>query len=577
VAIVLPKGWEQYVGVWATIVAGGAYLPIAPEVPAERLRFLLDDGQVELALTTPTLAASLSWPDGVQVVEVTAPEPGTGPGVADELPAFPAPPQGPDDLAYVIYTSGSTGRPKGVMVAHRGVVNHVTDVIRRMEVGPDDRALATASLQHDLSVFDTFGVLAAGGTVVVPPPSASPDPDTWAELILREGVTFWAAVPAIADVLVTRVESRDVPSLVSLSRVVLAGDWIPLTLPDRLRALAPRAQVFSCGGPTETINLSIVQPIGEVDPSWASIPYGRPMANQRYHILDEDLRPRPVWVPGQMWVGSEIGLARGYWNDPERTAERFRTLPATGERIFATGDVGRYLPDGTIEILGRDDFQVKINGHRIELGEVESVARGHRDVAAAVAVAAGNGRGRRLVLFVAPAPYGTPPDPAAVRAHLADRLPGPLVPADVRALDALPITRNGKVDRGALTEWAEQRESNAPAAHGTPFEELVAQLYAEVLDLPACEVGTNFFQAGGDSVTGVRLAVRLEELLGVPIPVRTVLLATTPVALARGLADDPQIGPTVGAVASVLAELDESDIRAAISGSPQPTQEGPPC
>lgn len=367
VAVVMDKGWEQVVAVLGVQLAGAAYLPVDPGLPAERRAYLLSHGDVRIAVTQPWLDSGLDWPSGVTRRCVA------GDAHHDEddgSDGRPAPPPGPRDLSHVIYTSGSTGQPKGVMIEHRSVVNRITDVSRRLGIGPRDRVLALTALHHDLSVYDIFGALAAGAAMVIPDADRIRDPEHWAGLMVTGEVTTWNSVPAFLQMLVEYLEARaDRPELLPrfLRRVVLAGDWIPVTLPDRLRRLAPGVQFIASGGPTETTIWDIWNPVGDVDPAWPSIPYGRPMDNTRYHVLSRLLEPCPVWVPGQLCIAG-AGLARGYWRDDAKTRERFVTHPDTGERIYLSGDVGRYLPDGSIEFLGRDDSQVKIGGHRIELG-----------------------------------------------------------------------------------------------------------------------------------------------------------------------------------------------------------------
>jgi len=400
VALVMEKGWEQVVGALAVLRAGAAYLPVEASLPAERRRHLLERGEVEIVLTQPHLALAESWPPGLTVIEVSD-------AAAEGAPGEPPPvTQGPDDLAYVIFTSGSTGQPKGVAIEHRGARNTVEDVNRRFAVGPADRVLGLSYLGFDLSVWDLFGVLSAGGAVVLPDPGWARDPGALLALAVREKVTVWNSVPALMAMMVEHCSGRASAGLPSLRLVLLSGDWIPVDLPARIRSLSPEAVPISLGGATEASIWSILHPIGELDPAWSSIPYGRPMANQRFEVLDERLEPRPFWVPGELYIGG-VGLARGYWNDPEKTAASFIEHPRTGERLYRTGDLGRWHPDGTIEFLGREDLQVKVQGHRIELGEIEATLETHPSVRSAVVVATGEDRHhRRLVAFVVPGEAG---------------------------------------------------------------------------------------------------------------------------------------------------------------------------
>jgi amino acid adenylation domain-containing protein len=309
--------------------------------------------------------------------------------------------QGPDDLAYVIYTSGSTGLPKGVMIDHRGAVNTILDINHRFGVTSEDRVLALSALNFDLSVYDIFGVLAAGGTIVMPAENALRDPVAWLELLVQERVTLWNTVPALLEMLVEYTEAfPGALNSSSLRLALLSGDWIPVSLPDRLRMLIPVVEIISLGGATEASIWSILYPITMVDPAWKSIPYGQPLCNQRFFVLNEHLEPCPVWVPGQLYI-SGIGLARGYWRDEEKTQASFLLHPQTGERLYRTGDVGRYLPDGNIEFLGREDFQVKVGGHRIELGEIEATLLEHPQVSKAIVTAIGKRfENKQLVAYV---------------------------------------------------------------------------------------------------------------------------------------------------------------------------------
>ncbi|MEG6511769.1 amino acid adenylation domain-containing protein [Desulforamulus ruminis] len=395
VAVVMEKGWEQIVAVLGIILSGAAYLPVSADMPEERINNLLADGEVSLVLTQSRLAAKLSaWPDfirsfAVDTMELTE---------RDQRP-----PEGinkPEDIAYVIYTSGSTGRPKGVVIDHRGAVNTLLDINQRFGVGPEDRVLALSSLSFDLSVYDIFGLLAAGGAIVLPEAERAKDPAHWWELMEKESVTLWNSVPLMMQMLVEDHSGLRENPLPSLRLVLLSGDWIPPALPGRIGDLFPGARVISLGGATEASIWSILYPIREVPPEWKSIPYGKPMLNQHFYVLDRNLNECPPWVPGRLYIGG-IGLAKGYWRDQEKTAGSFLNHPRTGERIYFTGDLGRYLPDGNIEFLGRDDFQVKIRGYRIELGEIEALLQEHPGVRNAVVNVVGEAPGeKKLYAYV---------------------------------------------------------------------------------------------------------------------------------------------------------------------------------
>jgi pyochelin synthetase len=366
VGIVADKGWQQIVAVLGTLLAGGVYVPVDTNQPAARRDAILTGAGVRHVLTASDV-------DGVD-----------GP----PLTGMPARLVSPENLAYVIHTSGSTGTPKGVMITHRAALNTVVDINTRFDVGPDDRVLGLANLGFDLSVYDIFGPPAAGAALVLPDPERRGDPTHWAELVGAHEVTLWNSVPAQLQMLADYLGAASMVKIPSLRLAMLSGDWIPVTLPDQIRELVPGLAVISMGGATEAAIWSIIYPVGAVDPAWHSIPYGTPLRNQTFHVLDATMRPRPDWVAGELYIGG-VGVAAGYLVDETRTAERFVTDPVTGERRYRTGDLGRYLPDGTIEFLGREDFQVKIRGHRIELAEIETALLSHPGVAAAAVVVEG--------------------------------------------------------------------------------------------------------------------------------------------------------------------------------------------
>ena len=394
IAIVMEKGWEQIAGVMGVLTSGATYMPIDAAVPPARLQALLERGQVRIVLTQSHLDDALQWPAGVERIAVDT----------SDLSSHDAEPleqaQTASDLAYVLFTSGSTGEPRGVMLDHRGPLNTAAFFNQRFRVGPADRALALSALNFDLSVYDVFGMCDAGGALVMPDPEHAKDPAHWAELMAKHQVTVWNSVPTLMRMMVEYLSTAPENIPPGLRLVILSGDWIPVNLPDQIRSIWPDVEVIGAGGPTETSVWNIHYPIGNVDPNWTSIPYGRPIANNRYHVMDERLRHRPDWVAGEL-IAEGAGLARGYWGDSVSTDAKFLADPDSGRRLYKTGDLGRYLPDGTLEILGRTDFQVKIDGHRIELGEIEATLREHPMVRDAVVSAVGEDRGRRrLVAYV---------------------------------------------------------------------------------------------------------------------------------------------------------------------------------
>jgi amino acid adenylation domain-containing protein len=394
VAVVMDKGWEQIVAVIGILYAGAAYVPIDPELPEQRQHFLLQETEAQIALTQSKWQNSLNFPQAIQILAVDQ----------HDLPPCDILPELLDrdlsDLAYIIYTSGSTGSPKGVVIDHRGAVNTLVDINRRFQVMAQDRVLALSALNFDLSVYDIFGVLGAGGTLVMPNPTHHRDPQHWAELMVKHQVTLWNTVPALMQMLVDY--QNGIPLDTPLRVVMMSGDWIPLTLPERIKQLWPNCQTISLGGATEASIWSIYHQIDSVDHSKNSIPYGKPLDNQTFYVLDERLEPRPLLTPGNLYIGG-IGLAQGYWKDEAKTQASFITHPQTKERLYKTGDLGRWLPDGNIEFLGREDAQVKVRGHRIELGEIENYLNRHPDLKEGVVMAVGEAlQEKQLVAYIVP-------------------------------------------------------------------------------------------------------------------------------------------------------------------------------
>jgi len=392
IAIVMDKGWQQIVAALGILISGAAYLPIDAELPKARHHQLFKQSGATLAITQPSLVNHLVWPDNVDCLVVDSVD--FSESSSWDIPFLNSAPktrQQITDLAYVIFTSGSTGVPKGVMIDHRGAVNTVLHINRLFQVTQHDRVLAVSSLSFDLSVYDIFGLLAAGGCIVLPDATNTKDPSSWQQLMVEHDVTIWNSAPALMSMLVDSgpppIQTKTAP----LRLAFLSGDWIPLSLPDRVRELFSKCNLISLGGATEASIWSIYYPIQQVESSWKSIPYGKPLPNQTIHVLNASLQPCPQSVVGYIYIGG-IGLALGYWEDSKKTETHFITHPESGERLYYTGDLGRYLESGDVEFLGREDSQIKVRGHRIELGEIAAVLRDHEAVEEAVVIADGDSR-----------------------------------------------------------------------------------------------------------------------------------------------------------------------------------------
>lgn len=452
VAILMPKGRDQVVAAYGVLLAGAAYLPLDSNAPAARRDRVLHSAKVRHVLGHSQALPDTPLPEGVHWHSVDQ--------LAAATPDLPAQDAGPDDLAYVIYTSGSTGEPKGVMISHRAALNTVQDINRRFAVNAADRVLGLAQLSFDLSVYDLFGPLAVGGTLVLPDPARGADPSHWAELIQRHQVTLWNSVPAQLHMLAHYLQAEPRP-LDSLRLALLSGDWIPLNLPPQLQALLPGLALVALGGATEASIWSNLHPIGAIEPAWRSIPYGLPLANQGLRVLDSQWRDAPTWVPGDLYI-TGVGLAQGYLGDPALSEARFFAHPLDGQRLYRTGDRGRYLPGGELEFLGRDDGQVKIRGHRVELGEIDAALLATPGVDSAVSLLSGE-----LLAFVTAA--RVEPEP----------LPGtPLLTAVQRYADS----QVGNFDAQQVRDY--QADLNAAALSSMLDVMLKAQLFSGALAEP---------------------------------------------------------------------------------------------
>lgn len=531
VAICIDRSVEQIVGVMAVLIAGGAYLPIDPRWPALRRSQLLIEGDVRVVLTAAGIELSAELPAGVECVAVEVD--------GHDEPLRRAPPlrQSPSDLAYVIFTSGSTGKPKGVMIDHRAAVNTVVHVNRLFGVDERDRMLAVSELSFDLSVYDIFGILGAGATLVLPQAAMARDPGHWHALIRGAGVTLWNSAPQLMSVLVDAAGAMEDSRMESLRVVLLSGDWIPVRLPSRLRQLAGNARVVSLGGATEGAIWSIYFPIESPDPSWKSIPYGTPLPNQHMYVFDSRLRPRPDWVAGDIYIGG-AGVAAGYWQDPEKTARSFIRHPQTGERLYLTGDKGRYRADGVLEFLGREDHQVKVRGYRVELGEIAATLLSHPQVSdAIVRWVAADGQAKQLVAYVVAATPAAQPDPGVLRKFLEQRLPDYMVPPRYLVLAQLPLTANGKVDVEALPIPShEVADPGAPVAlPRSDSERRIWEAWTEVLGRQSLRIDENFFEVGGDSLRLIDVMNRLNLTQAQPLAVSEMLAYPTIESLAAYL------------------------------------------
>jgi len=511
VAVVMDRDHELLVAVLAILKSGAAYVPIDPGLPRERLALLLADAGSSLVLTQRKYTGTLAWPKDSTIFCVSL----NGAAATAVNPVTVARNQ---DLAYVIYTSGSTGKPKGVMIPHCGALNTILDINQRFKVGPADKLFGVSAFNFDLSVYDIFGAIAAGACLVYPNPESAHDPIHWLDLTLQENVTVWNSVPALMRLWVEVAERRRAQAP-SLRLVMLSGDKIPLDLPAAIRRVAPNADIISLGGATEASIWSILYPIGEVEATWSTIPYGYPMLNQSWHVRDRNGKDCPTWVPGELLIGG-VGVAQGYWRDPEKTKHSFFVDSLNGERLYRTGDLGRYLPGGCIEWMGRIDFQVKVQGQRIELGEIEAVLAGHPAVGQAVVALEERPPRRepRLVGYIVPKDRDHV-DVKGLESFLQGKLPAHMVPTAWRTLDELPLTANGKVDRKVLSKTDSSVDADAPREReyvppGNAVEQRLQTIWQQILGVSRIGVTDDFFDHGGQSFDAIRIFAVIKEEFG---------------------------------------------------------------
>ncbi|MFI9642394.1 amino acid adenylation domain-containing protein [Micromonospora sp. NPDC051925] len=510
------RGTELVVALLAIQKAGGAYLPLDPDHPAERRDYMCADAGVTIVLTDTEPAVS-----------------DTGPVPAGAVPVVP------DHPAYVIYTSGSTGRPKGVVVTHRAIVNRLRWMQDAYRLDASDRVLQKTPYSFDVSVWEFFWPLITGATLVIARPDGHRDPHYLAELIATEQVTTLHFVPSMLRVFLAE-SSGPLPSV---RRMICSGEALPA---DLAAAVHERigCQLHNLYGPTEAAV--------DVTAAWCApgtpITIGRPIANTRTYIVDENLRPVPIGVPGELLLGG-VQLARSYLNRPGLTAQRFVPDPfgeSGGGRLYRTGDLVRYLPDGRIDYLGRLDDQVKIRGHRVELGEIEAVAAEHPSVSA-VAVTVHDGQ---LVGYLVARDAGADVDVSDVASFLRGRLPEAMIPSHWQLLPALPLTTSGKTDRRALPAptpgraWA----AGAYVAPRTEAERVVADALGAALGVERVGVHDRFFDIGGDSIRAIR-AIGTLRRAGLGLSVQDIFTHQTAAQLATladrpaADADDPLVGP----------------------------------
>jgi len=526
VGIMMERSAAMVVALLGILKAGGSYLPLDPDYPGERLRFMLADAGVGVLVSEQHLAERVAEA-GCSVVLVDAERE----VIQKESRANPVTQVKPDHLAYVLYTSGSTGRPKGAMLAHREVVNCVLWMQETYQLDERDRMLCKTTLNFDPSVWEIFWPLMVGARMVVATPEAQLDSAALLQTIITEAATVAYFVPSM---LALFLAEANVAQATSLRQVICGGESLGVELVKRFYELLPQATLHHSYGPTETA-IASSETICDRYSLHSVVPIGRPLANTQLYVLDEQLQPVPIGVLGELFIGGD-GLGRGYLNRPELTAERFvpnHFSEAPGARLYRTGDLVRYLADGNLQFHGRGDAQVKLRGIRIELGEIEAAIMADEKVHSAAVVA----RAESLVGYVVTAP-GTSLTVSELRQSLSQKLPTYMVPSTFVFLSALPLFPNGKIDRGALPAPEQQMTSELADGYVAPrnaVEELIAGVWAAVLGLKAVSINSDFFAAGGHSLLATQVIARLREIFQVEIPLRSLFEKPTIAALAANV------------------------------------------
>lgn len=528
VGIFAERSLEMLAGLLGILKAGGAYLPLDPSYPKERLAFMLRDSRAPVVLTQSSLVKELQpFAGGAKTL------------CLDSMPVLPVTETAPSNAsaanpAYVLYTSGSTGTPKGVVVTHRNVANFFSAMDQLLGIEPGTW-LANTSISFDISVLELFWTLSRGFTVVIqrderPNEDNSKNPPrSISENILHHGVTHFQCTPSQAEVLMQFSEWPTAAA--SLKTLLLGGETLPAALAEKLLPIVPR--LFNMYGPTETTVWSAAH---EARAAKGNIPIGRPIANTQIYILDHWLQPVPIGVVGELYIGGD-GVSRGYLNHADLTAEKFIHHPSLSSaqgKLYRTGDQARFLPDGSIEFRGRENGQVKIRGHRVELGEIESNLRRHPGVQNCVVIHRDEGGVAQLAAYIVAPPKQLEPKPNALRRFLETKIPAYMIPSSFTYLDHLPLLPNGKLNHSALPA-PEAGRSAAGSDFEPPVtdaEQALAQIWCDVLKLKEVGVHDNFFELGGHSLLMTQVIARIRSRLGVEITFRRFFESPTIAGLA---------------------------------------------
>ena len=498
VGIMLDKSSGQVISALGILFAGAVYVPIDIELPKERKKRIIAESGIDILISNEQNVVDEVGCRCICMDQICK---------ANENKEVSNTLGGIEESAYVIFTSGSTGKPKGVEVSHEAAMNTILDIIERLDINEKDVLIGISKMSFDLSVFDLFGSLIAGATLVIPEDSVNPD--YWEDLITQYQVTVWNSVPALAQILFCSGQYGENSRIQTLKKVLLSGDWIPVGLPGSIHKMLPGVRILGLGGATEAAIWSICHECLTGEEYKKSVPYGVPLSNQTLYVLDSDLRDCPVWVKGDIYIGGK-GVAKGYINNNSATQAAF-ILDNRG-RIYKTGDKGRYLPGGEIEFLGREDTQVKINGYRIELEEIESVLNRLKEVSQAVALVSKD----KILTVVVTVQNKSQVSEEEIQEYLARYLPRYMVPQNICILDKLPLTSNGKVDRNELQAncaslGKENLWETKKVTSGNKILNKLLDMWRTTLQTPQLGMEDNLYNYGADSLIMAQMVSRIRN------------------------------------------------------------------
>lgn len=487
VVVILPRGIGQVAALLGILAIGAAYVPIAIKQPSARREKIIENVKPAFVLQDETFLEETPWSGCIE--------------------------NNPKDTAYIIYTSGSSGEPKGVEMSHAAATNTIEEILRIWNIGVEDSVLSISAFDFDLSVFDIFGLLAAGGTVILINEDDFRDPEVWEKLIKIYGITIWNSAPALLDMFLIMRKNNHFDKL---RLALVSGDWVPLYLPEKwYKVTSINSQFVALGGATEGGIWSNYYCVSKIDKSWNSIPYGQALPKQKYRIMDENFVDCGVNIPGELQIGGG-SLAKGYINDEELTMKKFIT-DVKGERWYRTGDRGMRWADGTIEFLGRMDTQVKIRGHRIELGEIESVLKSFLGIKEAVVVAQGDKYHKELVAFY----LGEYIAENEIEGYLKLHLPEYSIPNSIIRLENFPLNANGKVDRKSLAEY---KKIDSVEIIPDKALNIVLTIWEELLGNKVIDLDENLFKMGADSLLAARFVGTMNTRCGIEVHMKEVFM-----------------------------------------------------